>query len=713
MLRLREELENGAAWSNSSESSDDSSSPQLSAAGPRSNTHHTAAAASSELQPGATGSSSLQPDISFSLRDSASSTPNSTSKVNAISHMTKDQGQSKREEENGPVSTVMKPVGERVHRGKESSSVAVDGAGLASCSYSRSLSLISESSADGVVCTDTSACRSDEETHLTSRLSTEEIEIEMPNGTPQAPGSLAVERVTVDEENATTDVSDPHRDEKQHGKENMEVHVDKPSSSLTSAMFRNGSVASSPPATPHVETSAVSESLDVTYAARRVTVEEEMLVVDSGLEDALGALVSSLDDYRGQFPELQLLEQELKLLQVTLKGGTHSRSPSVVSLTVETALGSFDFLNTSDCEEEEEETGEKRSRSGRSLQDARRDGPSSPTAPLTTGCPALDCSLVVHLKNCSSQLLRLGTFGPLRCGEMFALDRLLREAGVLQIIRRIAKSDPSPLTQPAEVVPELERCRDAVSLWQQCVQHDDVFSVSADRFVAALSKIYSAKLPERAASMADAVFLCVVERVLDQRLPRRCSSRDKVTVTVFQLWSYLQANGVYDMDAHVTELANEVWLVQILASREQEVIVHALRRSSECRLQREGLHAVAKLLRDPSSKVSAAAISVLRSLASQSTRRETAVVSCLELLEDQNLDTRVCGCKALACLKAKESIEQLVYLCRTDKEEVRDASKQALLVLGEEGKMAFRHVETSQDSIPRLFAPGSMASTAF
>ena len=32
--------------------------------------------------------------------------------------------------------------------------------------------------------------------------------------------------------------------------------------------------------------------------------------------------------------------------------------------------------------------------------------------------------------------------------------------------------------------------------------------------------------------------------------------------------------------------------------------------------------------------------------------------------------------------QAKEGIEQLVYLCRTDKDEVRDAAKQALLVLG-------------------------------
>lgn len=88
-----------------------------------------------------------------------------------------------------------------------------------------------------------------------------------------------------------------------------------------------------------------------------------------------------------------------------------------------------------------------------------------------------------------------------------------------------------------------------------------------------------------------------------------------------------------------------------------------------------------------------------------------ALVSCLELLEHDSVDTRVCACKALGCLKvrltvpsarlrsttpqriytcvsfgiiqAKESIDQLVYVCRTDKEDVREAAKQTLLVLGE------------------------------
>lgn len=41
MLRRHEELENGTAWSNSSESSDDSYSPQLSTGGQHNSTQHT------------------------------------------------------------------------------------------------------------------------------------------------------------------------------------------------------------------------------------------------------------------------------------------------------------------------------------------------------------------------------------------------------------------------------------------------------------------------------------------------------------------------------------------------------------------------------------------------------------------------------------------------------------------------------------------------
>ncbi|XP_026221322.1 rho family-interacting cell polarization regulator 1 isoform X2 [Anabas testudineus] len=728
MLRRHEEFENGAAWSNSSESSDDSSSPQLPVGGLRNSTHDKAVVLTSKIQPAITGSSFPQPDISFCIRDSSSSTLNSIHKASTVSEVNVDklQAQRNREEENDTVTVMTKPDSEEEDTGKQSSSLTVDRVvnnNHTPRRYSRSLSHISESSADGIVLMDRSVGVSGEVMSLASGISINDIEMEMPRS--PKPSSLADTDTNVSlsrlfRENTTVnDVTD---------EQSIREQQDTFGSDPTCYSPRTEGINPSTPSqiNRHPQCNTLSESGDVTYVARRVPVVEEMPIADAdcvsresdgpvenGLEDTLGAVISSLDDYRGQFPELQLLEEELKLMQVTLKGGRHSRSPSVVSLTVETALGSFDFLNTSDWEEEDEDKGDKRNRNGRSVENRCWESSSSPTSPLSTGSNNLDCALVVHLKNCSAQLLRLGMFGPLRCGEMYALDKLLRESRVLEKIRHITKDNPQRFRQPNEVIPQLGLCQGAVLLWQQCVGQGSVYSITAESFLVTLSTAYCSILPEKASNLADTVFLSLVERVLDKRLPRRGNNRGKVILTLFQLWSYLEANSIIDMETHIAELAEEVWLVQRLASNNQDVIMQTLRCPAACSLRGEGLHAVAKLMKDSRSKVSASASSVLRSLATQPRQREQALVSCLELLEDENLDTRVCGCKALACLKAKESIDQLVYLCRTDKDEVRDAAKQALLMLGEEGKMAHRHVEISQNSIPRLFTPGSMASTAF
>ncbi|XP_075851823.1 rho family-interacting cell polarization regulator 1 isoform X5 [Microcebus murinus] len=74
---------------------------------------------------------------------------------------------------------------------------------------------------------------------------------------------------------------------------------------------------------------------------------------DRRLEEALGALTAALDDYRGQFPELQGLEQEVTRLESLLmqrQGLTRSRASSL-SITVEHALESFSFLNEDEDED--------------------------------------------------------------------------------------------------------------------------------------------------------------------------------------------------------------------------------------------------------------------------------------------------------------------------------------------------------------------------
>lgn len=704
MLRRHEEMENGRAWSNSSESSDDSSSPQLPASAKLS-VHHKPLHQDSkpklsqtpELQSLRRRKSSLQSNLSLCTEDSAPATSISSHNISIISEdplSSSTTAESSRVEDSKTVTVTTKSDAD-----EESAPVAPMEASLTNNrNYSRSLSHISEGSVDGVLLSDKPICALAEETSMTSEISVTDVKVEMPQTTPAPP-------------------------EKKQSIEAASVTEELSESSLNVASTTSNDSKEMP-------NESASEGGDVTYRAHWVSVEEDTVetaetvvpdvlsndgdeAVDSelalALGEELGAVLSSIDDYRGQFPELQLLEQELKLLQTTMEGGKHSRSPSLVSLSVETALGSFDFLNMSDCDDED---GERKSNNERALSKRGWDSPSSLTAPLTTGCSSLDHSLEAHLKYCSAQLLCLGMFGPLRCREMYALDRLLREAQVFKMIRRVVKKNPKCFKQPTEVIPQLGPIQGAVSLWQQCVQQGYVYNVSVEAFLSTLSAVYSSILPERISNMADTVFLSLAEQVLDQKLPRRDSTKD-VTVTLFQWWNYLEANGVNDVEAHVSELAEEVWLVQSLVSLNQEVIVKVLRNPVKCSLKKRGIHAVAKLLKDPRGKVSASASSVLRGLASQPKLREQALVNCLELLEDENLATRICGCKALACLKAKESIEQLVYLCQTDNDDVRDAAKQCLLVLGEEGKMALRHVETSQDSIPRLFAPGSMTSTAF
>ncbi|XP_043120381.1 rho family-interacting cell polarization regulator 1 isoform X5 [Puntigrus tetrazona] len=723
MLRRQEEMENGTAWSNSSESSDDSSSPQLSL-GMR-HAHKNLVQPEVQTAPPAI-------EISFAPRESATSTPTRLANQKEEDEEEEEEEEDLKKPTASITVTTEAPVKQEVPNGHPR--------------YSRSLSHISENSADGVL-TDRLAGESLEAREVTSVVSSvfvSDIAMDMP--------LRAEPCFVVPDTQETCPIPDPSTSEPSFPAEPVNCSEsrspaettacdsekateptcgDKDSLPIANALSQQ--MDSKDPRTdsahePHLTKTQTDDLLaekSGSLVDTRPVGDLEGQSADSGLEEALGAVLSSLDDYRGQFPELQVLEQELKLLEEALTVRSRSRSSSV-SLTVETALGSFDFLNTSDLEEEEEdEDGERQS-----VTDSAEERPAAvesagedegcearcwdtPSGPLSTGYPTLDHTLLVHLKNCSSQLLRLGTFGPLRCGEMYALDRLLREARVLELIRWVVKDSRGEVIQPEEVVPQLDQCQGAVLLWKQCTDGCSVYSTSTEAFLKALRDTYASRLPERGAGFTDTVFMRLLERILERRLPRRAGGASKETLTLFQFWSYLEAEGVNDLDTHIPELAEEVWLVQCLQSGDQDVLVKSLKKPPECSLKREGLRAVSLLLRDPRGRVCSAASSLLRSLADQTRHRERALVSCLELLEDESVETRVCGCKALACLKAKESIEQLVYLCRTDKEDVRDAAKQALLVLGEEGKMAHRHLESSQDGMSRIFAPGSMASTAF
>ncbi|KFW77505.1 Protein FAM65B, partial [Manacus vitellinus] len=457
-------------------------------------------------------------------------------------------------------------------------------------------------------------------------------------------------------------------------------------------------------------------------------------VVDSGLEEAISLLGSALEDYRGQFPELQPLERELKRLEEMLlqKQGVFLSRASSISLTVEHALESFSFLNTSDMEDSEgseEEPLQDERKAGRPLRSTRApsagemgaddtgmcSGSEASTDPMSTGNEFLDKALVLHLNNCNCLLLKLGTFGPLRCQEMYALDRLLRESQVLEIVCQLTEERAGAANSGAGVVQFSTRKEGVLPLWDLCVEVPNVYTCSVERFLQVLSAQYAAPISEQHPGLADAAaahcdsgsFPQYVfgEDVLTRRLPRRPGSAQSEQVTIFQYWSHFESLGALVLDTYMMELAEEALLAQNLNSDDQDVVLRALKRVPEARLKKEGLKALSLLLVEGNSKVVSAVSAQLRSLAENPRFRQRALVCFLEQLEDEEVQTRVAGCAALGCLKAKESIEQLVYLCQTDKEPVREAAKQSLMLCGEDGKSAHRRLEETLDSLPRGIPP--------
>ncbi|XP_007125966.1 rho family-interacting cell polarization regulator 1 isoform X2 [Physeter macrocephalus] len=430
---------------------------------------------------------------------------------------------------------------------------------------------------------------------------------------------------------------------------------------------------------------------------------------DRKLEEALGALMAALDDYRGQFPELQGLEQEVTRLESLLmrQGLTRSRASSL-SITVEHALESFSFLN------EDEDNDSSGDRPPNSPEPGAEDSLDSPSArPLSTECPALDTALVQHLYHCSRLLLKLGTFGPLRCQEAWALERLLREARVLEAVCELSRRWEIPATSAQEVVQFSASRPGFLTFWDQCTEGLSPFICPVERVLLTFCNQYGARLSLRQPGLAEAVCVKFLEDALGQKLPRRPQSGPGEQLTVFQFWSYVEALDSSSMEAYVTETAEEVLLVRNLNSDDQAVVLKALRLAPEGRLRRDGLRALSSLLVHGNNRVMAAVSTQLRSLSLGPAFRERALLCFLDQLEDEDVQTRVAGCLALGCIKAPEGIEPLVYLCQTDTEAVREAARQSLQQCGEEGQSAHRRLEESLDALPRIFGPGSMASTAF
>ncbi|XP_045353162.1 rho family-interacting cell polarization regulator 2 isoform X3 [Leopardus geoffroyi] len=410
--------------------------------------------------------------------------------------------------------------------------------------------------------------------------------------------------------------------------------------------------------------------------------------LDGSLEDAFSGLFLALEPHKEQYKEFQDLNQEVKHLDDILKckpAGNRSRSSSL-SLTVESALESFDFLNTSDFDEEEDgdevctvgggtdsvfsDTETEKNSPYRSVHPEARGhlsealtedtGVGTSVAgsplPLTTGNESLDITIVRHLQYCT-QLVQQIVFSsktPFVASNL--LEKLSRQVQVMEKLSAVSDENIGNISSVIEAIPEFHKKLSLLSFWTRCCSPVGVYHSSADRVMKQLEASFARTVNREYPGLADPVFRTLVSQILDQAEPLLPSSLSSEVITVFQYYGYFTSHGVSDLESYLNQLAKQVSLIQTLQSLRDEKLLQAMSDLAPGSLsaQQEVLGTLAVLLTGDDQEAREAVMLYLTSASRNEHFRE----------------------------KATESIKMLVTLCQCDTEEIRNVASETLLSLG-------------------------------
>ncbi|XP_033617780.1 rho family-interacting cell polarization regulator 2 isoform X3 [Fukomys damarensis] len=442
--------------------------------------------------------------------------------------------------------------------------------------------------------------------------------------------------------------------------------------------------------------------------------------LDGSLEDAFSGLFLALEPHKEQYKEFEDLSQEVMHLDDILKckpAGSRSRSSSL-SLAVESALESFDFLNTSDFDEEEEDGEEVcRIRGGgtdsvfsdtepeknsyRSVHPEARGhlsealtedtGVGTSVAgsplPLTTGNESLDITIVRHLQYCTQLIQQIVFSSKTPFVARNLLEKLSRQTQVMEKLAAVSDENIGNISSVVEAIPEFHKKLSLLSFWTKCCSPAGVYHSSADRVIRQLEASFARALNKEYPGLAEPVFQTLVSQILDRAEPLPSSNLSSEVVTVFQYHSYFTSHGVSDLESYLSQLARQVSVVQTLQSLRDEKLLQTLNGLSPSSLpaHQEVFRTLALLLTRDSSAVSEAVRLFLTAASKNEHFREKALLYYCKALTETNLELQKAACLALKTLQATESIKMLVTLCQSDTEEMRTVASETLLSLGGPG----------------------------
>ncbi|XP_033639059.1 serine/arginine repetitive matrix protein 2-like [Asterias rubens] len=318
------------------------------------------------------------------------------------------------------------------------------------------------------------------------------------------------------------------------------------------------------------------------------------------------------------------------------------------------------------------------------------DGSTDGMPKMTTGSDSIDSVLVQHLMYIEYLLSHLGAFGPLKLKETIALQKLKKQAVVIEQLVILAVST-SPITRADDVFPELKLNPVLLDFWQHCAEKEALY-VNAESFLLQLDVKFGAKLRTTHPDIADDVFQSLCTRVIERPVDLY---NQTTTITLFQYISFFATDDRRNPEKFITDLTKEFELTASLEPSNPDLlkVIKKLPRGSL--LSIGNLRALGLLLLEDRSTLQMGVRMYLDSIGGDERLRKKAVNVYLECLEERDLSLRQAGCAAIAALKATEALDQLLYLLKCDMDDVKSTAKEALMAFGEEGRQAYEQISTT------------------
>uniref|UniRef100_V9KHQ9 Protein FAM65C-like protein n=1 Tax=Callorhinchus milii TaxID=7868 RepID=V9KHQ9_CALMI len=408
-----------------------------------------------------------------------------------------------------------------------------------------------------------------------------------------------------------------------------------------------------------------------------------------------------------RYKELQRLEQQLLHFRDILKESTSSRSESTVSLSVETALESFDFLNVDINEDTLSCSGSVR------IKDERNSTYTEPSLchhdlsskngdsgtkrkqilALTSENHYLDQTLLTHLQICRRLLQRFTSIGSTLQNSI--LEELSQQILVFETLAVMCHGKTGNVRSVEEVIPKAQKVKLLSSFWRKCAGTECVLYSSTERFLTQLRNYYTQKVNAKCLGLSERVFRTLLHQIAGCCGFLLSASLSEEVLTIFQFFNYVKRHSITDLGTHLMKLTKEVSLAEALQTTQKIKTLKKLKGKHITEFQplHQTLESISILQLDENPKVIQAAKSFLSNASVHRHFRDKALAHYTDALQDKDLQIQKSACMALKHLKAVESIEQIVSLCQSETKDVRDTARETILSFGEKGHLAFEKLE--------------------